>query len=110
MTKKLTIISPVYNEGAGLEKYYTEVSKLIETEEFRPYDVEIIMADNASTDDSADYLENIASRDSRFKVIFNARNVGVFLSSFNALSFAKILLTLGIIIKFLNFKSHWGII
>jgi len=89
MKKKLSIISPVYNEGAGLETYYAEVSKLIETEEFKPYDVEIILVDNASTDDSAAYLEEIAKKDSRFKIIFNARNVGVFLSSFNALSFTK---------------------
>ncbi len=88
MKKKLSIISPVYNEGAGLEAYFTEVRKLIETDEFRPYDIEVILVDNASTDDSADYLEKIAATDSRFKVIFNARNVGVFLSSFNALSFA----------------------
>ena len=85
--KKISIISPVYNEGAGLEIYFDEVSKLIETEEFQPYDVEILLVDNASTDDSARYLETIAKKDKRFKIIFNARNVGVFLSSFNALSF-----------------------
>ena len=87
--KKISIISPVYNESIGLETYFSEISELIETEEFRPYDVEVILVDNASTDDSADYLETIAKSDSRFKIIFNARNVGVFLSSFNALSFAK---------------------
>jgi glycosyltransferase involved in cell wall biosynthesis len=88
MKKMLSIISPVYNESAGLESYFSEVSKLIETDEFRPYDIEVILVDNASTDDSANYLEEIAKADKRFKVIFNARNVGVFLSSFNALSFA----------------------
>ena len=89
MKKKLSVISPVYNEGAGLETYYAEVSKLLETEPFQPYDVEVILVDNASTDDSPDYLEKIAKKDPRFKIIFNARNVGVFLSSFNALSYAR---------------------
>ena len=89
MKKKLSIISPVYNESAGLEIYFAEVRKLIETEEFLPYDVEVLLVDNASTDDSAQYLETIAKQDKRFKVIFNARNVGVFLSSFNALSYAQ---------------------
>ena len=89
MKKKLSVISPVYNEGAGLDTYYTEVSKLLETEPFQPYDVEVILVDNASTDDSPEYLEKIAKKDPRFKVIFNARNVGVFLSSFNALSYAR---------------------
>lgn len=89
MKKKISIISPVYNEGAGLETYFSEVSNLINTDDFQPYDVEVILVDNASTDDSADHLEKIAKADSRFKVIFNARNVGVFLSTFNALSYAK---------------------
>ena len=90
MRKKLiSIISPVYNEGEGLNVFYEEMTKAVETEAFASYDVEIILVDNASTDDSAKFLEEIAARDKRFKVIFNARNVGVFLSSFNALSFTR---------------------
>ena len=89
MKKLITIISPVYNEGAGLDLYYEEMRKAIATERFNRYDVEVILVDNASTDDSARYLEAIAGKDPRFKIIFNARNVGVFLSSFNALEYAK---------------------
>ncbi len=89
MKKLISIISPVYNEGAGLNTYYDEMSKALRSAKLAAYDVEIIMVDNASTDDSAKYLEEIARKDSRFKVIFNARNVGVFLSSFNALQFTK---------------------
>lgn len=87
--KTISIISPVYNEGEGLEIYFEAMKKAIESEPFKPYQVEVLLADNASTDDSALYLEQIARRDKRFKVIFNARNVGVFSSCFNALSFAK---------------------
>ncbi len=89
MIKKLSIIAPVYNEGAGLEKFFEAMIKVLEAPEFAAYDVEIIMVDNASTDDSAVYIERIAERDMRFKAIFNARNVGVFLSSYNALNFAS---------------------
>lgn len=89
MKKLITIISPVYNEGAGLEIYYREMVKAISTERFAKYDVEVILVDNASQDDSAVHLEAIARKDPRFKVIFNARNVGVYLSSFNALQYAK---------------------
>lgn len=85
----LSIISPVYNEGAGLEAFYAAMSAQLARGQLSKYAVEVIMVDNASTDDSAAYLERIAAQDSRFKVIFNARNVGVFLSSFNALKFAK---------------------
>ena len=53
MKKKLSIISPVYNESAGLEIYFAEVRKLIETEEFLPYDVEVLLVDNAVIHDIA---------------------------------------------------------
>jgi polyisoprenyl-phosphate glycosyltransferase len=89
MTKLISIISPVYNEGAGLETYYTDMLQAISTERFSKYDIEVLLVDNASTDDTARYLEAIASRDPRFKVIFNARNVGVYLSSFNALAYTE---------------------
>ena len=89
MRKRISIISPVYNEGAGLETYFTEMRRTIEGGRFSKYDVEVILVDNASTDDTPQYLEQISQKDSRFKVIFNARNVGVFLSTFNAMSYVK---------------------
>lgn len=89
MKKLISIVTPVYNEGAGLETYYVEMCKAIDTPRFRAYDVEVLLVDNASQDDSARYLEAIAAKDKRFRVIFNARNVGVYLSSFNALQFVK---------------------
>ncbi len=89
MKKLISIVSPVYNESAGLEKYYEEMTTALDGEAFAPYDIEIILVDNASTDDTAHYLENIAAKDKRFKVVFNARNVGLFLSSYNALSYTK---------------------
>ena len=89
MKKLISIVTPVYNEGAGLETYYAEMCKAIDTPRFRKYDVEVLLVDNASQDDSASYLEAIAAKDKRFRVIFNARNVGVYLSSFNALQFVK---------------------
>ena len=89
MKKLISIISPVYNEGAGLKTYYEEMARALASPKLIQYDAEVILVDNASTDDSAAHLERIAKADSRFKVIFNARNVGVFLSSFNALEFAR---------------------
>lgn len=89
MKKLISIISPVYNESDGLEAYYKAMLQAIDTPRFNNYDVEVVLVDNASTDDSATYLEAIAAKDDRFKVIFNARNVGVYLSSFNALEYAS---------------------
>ena len=90
MTKKLiSIISPVYNEGVGLRQYYDAMAAELDKSAFDSYRVEVIMVDNASTDDTAIYLEEIAGRDTRFKILFNARNVGVFLSAFNALKYTR---------------------
>lgn len=89
MRKLISVISPVYNESAGLRTYYDAMSLALSSEKFAEYDVEVLLVDNASTDDSQVYLEEIAAKDSRFKVIFNARNVGLFLSAFNALEFAR---------------------
>ena len=89
MRKLISVISPVYNESAGLRTYYDAMSRALSSEKFAAYDVEVLLVDNASTDDSQVYLEEIAAKDSRFKVIFNARNVGLFLSAFNALEFAQ---------------------
>jgi glycosyltransferase involved in cell wall biosynthesis len=89
MKKLISIISPVYNEGDGLRTYYDAMTKALGSGRFADYDAEVLLVDNASTDDTPAYLEEIAKKDSRFKVIFNARNVGVFLSSFNALEYAR---------------------
>ena len=87
--KRLSIIAPVYNEGAGLLRFQSAIREILATPELARYDVEIILVDNASTDDSAAYIERIVESDARFRAIFNARNVGVFLSSFNALRFCS---------------------
>jgi polyisoprenyl-phosphate glycosyltransferase len=89
MRKLISVISPVYNEGPGLRTYYDEMSRALTSEKFAQYDVEVLLVDNASTDDSHAFLEEIAAMDRRFKVIFNARNVGLFLSAFNALEFTR---------------------
>ena len=89
MKKLISVISPVYNEGDGLRTYYDAMTKALGSGKFANYDAEVLLVDNASTDDTPAYLEEIANKDSRFKVIFNARNVGVFLSSFNALEYAR---------------------
>ena len=89
MRKLISVISPVYNEGAGLRTYYDEMAKTLGSGKYASYDAEVLLVDNASTDDTHVYLEEIAQKDTRFKIIFNARNVGVFLSSFNALEYAR---------------------
>lgn len=53
------------------------------------YEYEHIFADNASTDRTLDRLRELASGDSRIKVIANSRNVGVFRNAANAMRSAS---------------------
>lgn len=73
--KKITIVSPCYNEEKNLHAVYQEVKKQFD-ENLKQYDYEHIFIDNASTDDSPNILRELASQDNRVKVIFNSRNFG----------------------------------
>lgn len=82
--KKISIVSPCFNEADNVERCYQTVRELFNGP-LAEYDLEHIFADNASTDGTADILREIAARDQSVKVILNARNFGPFRSMFNAL-------------------------
>jgi glycosyltransferase involved in cell wall biosynthesis len=87
--KTISIISPCYNEAENVRACREQVAAL-----FAPggsldmYRCEHIFADNASTDETADILREMAADNSDMKVILNARNFGPFRSNFNALRYA----------------------
>lgn len=72
--KKISIVSPCYNEELNVEELYSEVKKVMAG--LSQYDYEHIFIDNASTDKTANILRKIAHEDSQVKVIINARNFG----------------------------------
>ena len=83
----ITIVSPCYQEEDNVERCYETVRRLFE-EALPGYQREHIFADNASTDATVAILRGIAERDPAVKVIVNARNFGLFRSTFNALKYA----------------------
>jgi glycosyltransferase involved in cell wall biosynthesis len=83
----LSVVSSCYNEEGNLQEFYDRTTAVLAR--FPDYSYEIIMADNCSTDGSREILRSIAARDSRFKVIINASNVGPDRSSYNALMHAS---------------------
>ncbi len=87
MKKKITVISPCFNEGSNVEICHEAVARVFE-EKLPGYDLEHIFADNASTDDTPQILEQIAAEDPNVRVIVNARNVGPLRSVYNALKSA----------------------
>jgi glycosyltransferase involved in cell wall biosynthesis len=82
--KKITIITPCYNEEDNVEICASELKRVM-TEQLPTYNYEHIFADNASTDTTLQKLRALATRDSRVRVISNSRNVGPFKNMWNAM-------------------------
>jgi glycosyltransferase involved in cell wall biosynthesis len=85
--KKLSIITPCYNEEVNVEICAQELKKVM-LEKLSGYDYEHIFADNASTDSTLVKLRELAAKDDRIKVISNSRNVGPFRNMWNAMKSA----------------------
>lgn len=87
MKKLISIVSGCYNEEDNLPIYYKELSAIMDS--LSQYDFECLIADNCSTDRSAEILEEIARKDKRFKIVFNLKNYGPDRSGANLLYRAK---------------------
>lgn len=82
--KKITVVSPCFNEEDNVETCYDTV-KAIFARDLPGYEREHIFVDNASSDHTVEILRTIAARDPSVKVVVNARNFGVYRSTFNGL-------------------------
>jgi glycosyltransferase involved in cell wall biosynthesis len=75
---------PCFNEELNIISCYEAIHALFENE-LSKYKLECIFCDNYSTDKTKEILENIALKDARVKVIFNANNFGAMRSLYNGL-------------------------
>ncbi|MBB4198648.1 hypothetical protein CCR94_19375 [Rhodoblastus sphagnicola] len=73
--KTISIVTPCYNEEAGIAECHEACRKVMESE-LSNYAYEHIFIDNCSTDRTVAILKEIAARDKRVKIIVNARNFG----------------------------------
>lgn len=85
--KRISIVSPCFNEEDNVETCYQTV-KAIFANELPGYAYEHIFVDNASTDRTVEILKGIAAKDPNVRIVVNARNFGVFRSTFNGLRYA----------------------
>jgi glycosyltransferase involved in cell wall biosynthesis len=82
--KRISIVTPCFNEQDNVRECRLAVRRLFEGQ-LADYDHEHLFCDNASTDDTAGVLRDLAREDPRVKVILNARNVGPFRSAFHGI-------------------------
>ena len=71
--KKISIITPTYNEEENIEKLCNDIS--IEMGKLN-YEYEHIVIDNASNDNTVKILRKLASNNKKLKIILNAKNFG----------------------------------
>jgi len=81
--RRISIVTPCFNEQDNVRACCEAVRDVFATR-LPAYDYEHIFADNASTDDTAQRLRELARCDPRVKVILNARNFKALPSAFNA--------------------------
>lgn len=66
-----SVVAPIYNEEATLERFYKRVCDSLEGVRF-----ELVLVDDGSSDASPAILESLAAHDPRVRVIFLSRNFG----------------------------------
>jgi len=81
--KKIAFVVPCYNEADNVVPLYTAVTEIMRSRQ--EYEYELLYIDNASTDGTESALRQIAAKDKRVKVIFNARNFGYIRSPFHGM-------------------------
>ncbi|MGB7260833.1 MAG: glycosyltransferase family 2 protein [Albidovulum sp.] len=86
--KKISIVSPCFNEEDNVETCYETVKAIFERD-LPGYEREHIFVDNASSDRTVEILRAIAAKDPCVRVVVNARNFGVYRSTFNGLRHAS---------------------
>ena len=84
MIKTISIVTPCYNEEAGIRACYDSVQE-IARRDLPDYRIQHLFCDNASTDGTIDILREIAAEDPNVRVILNARNFGPMRSHFNGI-------------------------
>lgn len=82
--KKISIVTPCFNEEANVEALYGRVKEIFKT--LGAYNYEHLFIDNASTDGTQSILKKLAASDPNVKVILNTRNFGHIRSPFYGLT------------------------
>jgi glycosyltransferase involved in cell wall biosynthesis len=77
------VVLPCYNEEGNIDELYQRLVKVFES--LSQYTFEMLFIDNASTDGTMAKIKALIERDSRVKLVVNARNFGHIRSPFHGL-------------------------
>lgn len=80
--KLISIVAGCYNEEDNIPELHQRLTLVMQ--KFSQYDYEIILIDNASTDQTVDVIRSIAAKDKHLKAIVNVRNFGHIRSPYHA--------------------------
>lgn len=84
----ISVVAGTFNEEENAEEFCERVRRVFD--EYLPeHSFELIVADNASTDNTVAVLKRIAAADKRVKIILNNRNFGPVRSGYHAFLQAK---------------------
>lgn len=83
MKKKISVVTPCYNEEDNVAENYKRVKAVFDA--YEQYDYEHIFIDNASEDRTVEILKEIAAEDKNVRVIVNVRNFGHIRSPYHGL-------------------------
>ena len=81
--KKISIVTPCYNEEENISILYKEVKRQFSN--LPQYEYEHIFIDNSSTDNTVGVLKEFAKTDKNLKIIVNSRNFGHIRSPYYAM-------------------------
>jgi glycosyltransferase involved in cell wall biosynthesis len=87
LAKKITIITPCFNEELNVKECASAL-RIMMARELPNYRYEHIFSDNSSTDKTVSILRELAAADANIKVLMNSRNVGPFRNMWSAMKFA----------------------
>lgn len=88
MKKKISIITPCFNEEEGIIECYDAIKKIF-TYELSNYEYEHIFCDNCSSDNTVSLLKVKALADKHIKIIVNSRNFGILKNTYNGVLHAQ---------------------
>ncbi|MCX7109974.1 MAG: glycosyltransferase family 2 protein [Proteobacteria bacterium] len=84
----ISVLAGTFNEEDNVRELYDRITRIFQ-EQLPEYSYELMVIDNASTDNTVPVLKEIAAQDRRVKIIVNNRNFGHIRSGYHAFLQAK---------------------